>query len=315
MDMSDERRRQGRSAELAAGLGAWDKELSNSSATQRPGRAPSPAPSPTSTTSPWELVLDQDAASLPTSPWELVPDQAARGLGPICLPGGLGPSNPSPSMAALIRRQVWSRISACEMCRQSFPGEPDPFMFSMCRGCGAVPCYHHGRCCPAKKMGLGQAAQHRSAEVILPEGDRHPCTGDLKISAEDMWFKGAPMDVDHIPEESPLGDEPVFDMCFNGSLPEESPAEPLPQDMDSSSGPGSHIGWLHQLSLGSVRCPVCKVWYNSEAQYQQHCRGRKHRLNSGLSKNAVWQPRSCSTEAVVSRRADMAAAGTSVVQL
>ena len=77
----------------------------------------------------------------------------------------------------------------------------------------------------------------------------------------------------------------------------------------------AYIGWLHQLSLGSVRCPVCKVWYNSEAQYQQHCRGRKHRLNSGLSKNAVWQPRSCSTEAVVSRRADVAAAGTSVVKL
>ena len=36
----------------------------------------------------------------------------------------------------------------CEICGQWYP--PSPFPFPSCRFCGAVPAYHHGRCCPEK---------------------------------------------------------------------------------------------------------------------------------------------------------------------
>ena len=47
-------------------------------------------------------------------------------------------------------RSIPSTPIRCEYCTDDV--NPNIFPYKRCSGCGASPSYHHGRCCPVKKM-------------------------------------------------------------------------------------------------------------------------------------------------------------------
>ena len=106
-------------------------------------RACQQQPAPCEEDDEWISVPLGPTATLFESDTDMPPRQGAAGLGPKDTPStsdGLPKSVPDLSTETFV----------CQFCRLTMQGERFPFAY--CRSCGDSPSWHHGRCCPLKRV-------------------------------------------------------------------------------------------------------------------------------------------------------------------
>ena len=228
-------------------------------------RASSPAPSASSSGTPWELV----------------------GGPQIDLPSAAGPANPSRGMRLLMEGAAEPTV--CEICSEWFLGEPQPFKFPYCSGCGAAPSYHHGRCCPLRQNqdrgsgGSSAARRGRAAMASMPEGAASGAGGQTDSTSADGTSRppgkggNRPAPCMHRRTVGGANQFASWTKCRDCGVRLSTALKPPLEERRS-------VEQAPTFTDEAMYCDICMIWLNGQDQYDEHCRRKKHRTNSRLQK-------------------------------